>query len=381
MNKLLVGAAVTMTLSVSSTAWAQQGANVQIYGLLYSGLRHVDNTAGDSVTGLTTGPSRWGLKGSDDLGGGTSALFTLESGLDLSTGKSFQGGRMFGRQAFVGLADKDMGTLTLGRQYDMVASWLAPYTPAGKWNGYMSHPGDNDNLNWQFRINNAVKYVSPVVEGFQVGALYGFGEAQGSSTEKSTTSLGLNYKTGGLSLSAAYLQVHNPAASVSEGNWVSVLFPAVSKTSAQNAYAITPDKMTVTGLGADYSDGPWQYTASYTRSTYSKIGNGVADLPNTDVSFQNIDANVSYMFSSKVQGGAGYAFTKGKVDVNGFSPKYHQLNLVANYFLSKRTILQAGLTYQKAAGDAENAYILFGSDNASSTSKQRMLMAGVYHLF
>ncbi|MCS6766965.1 MAG: porin [Candidatus Protistobacter heckmanni] len=63
--------------------------------------------------------SRFGPRGSEDLGGGTKAIFTLESGFNLGSGASEQGGRLFGRQAFVGV-DSRSGALTLGRQYNLL---------------------------------------------------------------------------------------------------------------------------------------------------------------------------------------------------------------------------------------------------------------------
>ncbi len=63
-------------------------------------------------------PSRWGLRGVEGLGGGYSAVFTLESGFNVRDGSSGQGGRLFGRQAFVGLK-APYGTLAFGRQCTM----------------------------------------------------------------------------------------------------------------------------------------------------------------------------------------------------------------------------------------------------------------------
>src|SRR5689334_4420243 len=62
-------------------------------------------------------PSRWGLRGSEDLGSGLKAAFVLESGFSPDTGVSLQGGRLFGRQAFVSLASAGAGEIRLGRQY------------------------------------------------------------------------------------------------------------------------------------------------------------------------------------------------------------------------------------------------------------------------
>ena len=60
--------------------------------------------------------SRWGLKGSEDLGGGLKAIFQLESGFTVDTGGSGQGGLLFGRQAYGGF-EGNWGTFTVGRQY------------------------------------------------------------------------------------------------------------------------------------------------------------------------------------------------------------------------------------------------------------------------
>jgi len=371
--------AATFLIGCADSALAQSG--VTLYGFIYSGLRYVNNTGGHSVTGLATGPSRWGLRGQEDLGGGLRGLFTLESGFDMSTGNSRQGGRLFGRQAYVGLSDSSAGTVTLGRQYDLVAEWIAPFTPPGKWNGYMAHVGDNDNTNWQFRINNAVKYVTPNFGGFQAGAMYGFGEVAGDSHRNSTMSFGVTYAGGRFRAAAAYLHIDNPASAVPEGNWNTILFPAVSATSPLQPNRIAPSSMSVAALAGQYDLDKLKLAVSFTQSRYKDVGDAADGLTNGDVRFNNIDVNGSYSVTPAWQLGLGYTYTAGKVQPTGFTPKYHQVNAVSNYFLSKRTILQAAVAYQRAAGDAQNAYLLFGSSGASSTSGQLMLLAGIFHVF
>ena len=105
-----------------ATACAQQ---VTIYGLVDEGVEYVhgsDGGAGTKVNdwrvGAATAPSRLGFRGSEDLGGGLKALFTMESGMSVDTGALSQGSRIFGRQAFVGLSSA-YGTLSFGRQYTM----------------------------------------------------------------------------------------------------------------------------------------------------------------------------------------------------------------------------------------------------------------------
>eukprot|EP00952_Eustigmatos_sp_NYUAD-ZCMA_P012266 49332-Eustigmatos_ZCMA.PRE.1 len=80
--------------------------------------------------------SRWGLKGAEDLGGGVKTVFQLENGFDVDTRQAFQGGLLFGRQAYMGLSSSTLGTVTVGRQYDSVVDYLAQNSAGGGWGGY-----------------------------------------------------------------------------------------------------------------------------------------------------------------------------------------------------------------------------------------------------
>ncbi|MDZ5456117.1 porin [Azohydromonas lata] len=129
MNKhTLIAAAALAAAAGAAQAQAQAPAGVQLYGLIdvaVERLNHVAPTGGAANGGTLTRmpnitatlPSRWGLRGSEDLGGGLRAIFTLESGFGPDTGGLNQSGRLFGRQAFVGLAGPGWGQVTLGRQY------------------------------------------------------------------------------------------------------------------------------------------------------------------------------------------------------------------------------------------------------------------------
>ena len=127
------------------------------------------------------------MKGDEDLGGGLRAVFQLESGFNLYNGRLGQGGRAFGRQAYVGLSGASWGAMTMGRQYDSLVTYVAPLTAnGGGAAGYFAHPFDNDNTNNSFRINNAIKYSSANFGGFQFSALFGLSNSVGpASTRKS----------------------------------------------------------------------------------------------------------------------------------------------------------------------------------------------------
>lgn len=360
---------------------AHADSNVTLYGVLNSGVIYVNNAGGNTSWSSSTGPSRWGLRGREDLGGGLSTIFTLENGFDPNSGKLQQGGREFGRQAFVGLSSQRLGTLTMGRQYDMVAQWLAQYTAPLKWNGYTAHPGDNDNTNFRFRVNNTAKYVSPDFNGLQFGAMYSFGGVAGNMQSQSAVSFGANYTHGPLTLSAAYLHMDHPAQAASEGSWTTMVFPAVSRTSPLNNNPLNPDSLEIYGAGGQYVLGKATFGLVWTRSKYNHLGDVADNLVDANVRFDNIEANASYFITPALQLCAAYTFTTGKVDTTGFSPKYHQVDLIANYFLSKRTVVYLTGIYSQAAGDASHPYIEYASNAASSTNRQLAITSGIFHRF
>ena len=110
--------------------------------------------------------SRWGLKGSEDLGNGTSAIFVLESGFDVNNGRSLQDGRLFGRQAYVGLTGDSWGTFTIGRQYNAGDTFVAPIDPFGTGGGFAaSNTIFGDSVSG--RYDGVIKYVTPNFSGFQ----------------------------------------------------------------------------------------------------------------------------------------------------------------------------------------------------------------------
>eukprot|EP01040_Poterioochromonas_malhamensis_P026971 gene26971-34042_t len=91
-------------LSAFGVASAQ--SSVTMYGVVDAGITYDNGPSAGTVTKLESGiesGSRLGFRGTEDLGSGLKALFVLEQGFDIDTGRSGQGGRLFGRQAWVGL--------------------------------------------------------------------------------------------------------------------------------------------------------------------------------------------------------------------------------------------------------------------------------------
>lgn len=166
----------TLGLLAAACGATYAQSSVTIYGLLDASVEHLTDAtpSGGGLTrmpGLTGSvPSRLGFRGVEDLGGGLKAVFTLESGLGVDSGTFNQGGRAFGRQAYVGLTG-DWGSLTLGRQYSMMfwsqldADILGP-------NAYGS--GSLDSYLPNARVDNAIAYRG-TFNGFTAGASYSFG--------------------------------------------------------------------------------------------------------------------------------------------------------------------------------------------------------------
>lgn len=174
MKKIICTALAASAGLACHTASAQ--SNVTIYGLIDVGVESVNhvNAAGDSaikMPSLTgTLPSRIGFKGTEDLGNGMKALFVLENGFAPDTGALGQGGRIFGRNAYVGLQG-GFGTLTLGRQINMTylvgfkSDVMGPNIYAiGSLDPYLPNA----------RSDNAIGYLGKFAD-FTVGATYSFG--------------------------------------------------------------------------------------------------------------------------------------------------------------------------------------------------------------
>jgi predicted porin len=162
-----------LALCAATPALAQD--NVTVFGVLDTYLEHA--TAGATgITRLQSGGvsgSRLGFRGSEDLGSGNRAIFMLESGINVDDGTSGQGGLLFGRQAWVGVATR-AGDVTLGRHYSPLFFTLVTYGLGGGmgWGNASNYFTDNSVL----RVNNSISYASPTYAGFRARALVGLGE-------------------------------------------------------------------------------------------------------------------------------------------------------------------------------------------------------------
>lgn len=394
-----------LLLLVCARQAAADENNVQLYGMVNSGMTYISNGAGgSSVRTDGCGPqgcNRWGLRGRESLGDGLSSLFVLESGFNLQNGKSGQGGLMFGRQAYVGLANQRYGTLTLGRQYDSLSDTVGMFPSSNNFaTGYGSHFGDLNNLNQSIRINDAVKYVSPEFGGLRMHGMYSFGGQFGNYAANRSWALATAYTSGPLSMAIGYLDIHPPATRAngtggvyeSNGNYVGSLGQYVGLQDA--------DAMKVIGAGASYTVGAatigFTYAHTLLRNSRYFVVNGFPGAGSGgDFTMDSYELMTSYRLNSALSVGAAYIYNIGKADYQGLRPKFHQINLGASYSLSKRTELYGVFIFQKAAGDgiaplrgAAGAVIgraaqaeIAGVGVSSDSSRQTLMTMGITHRF
>ena len=105
MRRLAISCFSLTMLSTASIAQAQ--SSVTLYGEIDDALAYYNNVGHASLVtmqGADLTTNQWGIKGKEDLGGGFQAIFNLENGFDINTGKLRQGGREFGKNAWVGLS-------------------------------------------------------------------------------------------------------------------------------------------------------------------------------------------------------------------------------------------------------------------------------------
>lgn len=204
-----------LLLLAPAVSHAQAAAtNVQLYGILDAGIQYISNgPGGKSMTGLSSGNlngSRWGFKGSEDLGNGLKAVFVLESGIDMTNGTSLQGGRLFGRQAYVGLSSKDWGQLSVGRHNTLMIDWMSKYSPFGNSN----FSGKRADSAFSDRMDNSIKYVGKF-GNVNFGAYYstGWNNTQSYNDSKlgRMVGVGLRYADGPLDAAVLYHSKHAQA--------------------------------------------------------------------------------------------------------------------------------------------------------------------------
>lgn len=357
-QRSLVAGAVLATMAGIASA-----QSVTLFGRVDTGIQYISKTPdanGDDKGSLTTLhnggilPSIWGMRGSEDLGGGLKAVFNLESDFDSSTGGSRGLGSistLFGRQANVGLS-ADWGTVLLGRQYSPALLAELGTEPRGykeSLSGLLSFAGTqlptgndlNPNNGAGIFTSNMVSY-SGTFGPIGVGVGYGLGEGNGGAGDGRTVSLGASYK-GPVVVSLSYQQI--------EG---------------------APDAETKrVGLGVAVPFGALTFKALYARATQDDLAG--EEVSKTD----NFGVGVDFRWSPSNTATLAYYYGKDdEVDDN----KTNSLVVSNDYALSKRTTFYAQMAYIDADDDSGiNTQITLGATPAGE--KSTIVGIGLMHNF
>ncbi|UEP37832.1 porin [Burkholderia ambifaria] len=373
---------------------AHAQSSVTLYGLIDTSITYATNqrtqgagSPGSGSVALTSGAlnaSRWGLRGREDLGGGTAAVFALENGFSGTTGKLSQKGvDMFGRQAWVGVSSRTAGTLTFGRQYDPILDFVTPLGASGPgWGGNLAvHPYDNDDSNRNLRINHAVKYTSATYRGLTFGALYGFSNTAGAFSNNAVWSAGLGYANGPLKLGAGYLKISRDRNAPN---------PDGALSTVDGSATITGGNQQIWAMAGRYAFGLHSVGAAWSHSATDGVsgvlqGGGITPLKGESLVFDNFTVDGRFFVTPAFTLSAAYTYTMGRFDTRTGQtrPKWNHVVTQAGYAFSPRTDAYLEAVYQSVSGGngnpAFNATVW--TMTPSANSNQLVVALGLRHKF
>lgn len=392
MNKSILASVAGVALAGTMMS-ANAQSSITLYGIVDAGLSYFSNSHSTKghynfASGGDFG-DRWGFKGSEDLGGGLSAIFNLENGFDIGTGNYASSGTEFNRQAFVGLASKQYGTLTFGRQYSPTTDLLESYGPDLGTGGIGTYPGDLSDFDNSVRINNSVKYKSITYYGFTGEAMYGFGNGAGSVNSGSTAAAGFTYAMGPLFLGATYFRSVNATPNAAAWTGSANAIPNATLINGFN----TARSVQIANVVADYTFGNVTAGLNYGYTQYRPTG--ASSVFTHPVAFNSVGAAAAYTPIPALTLGLGYNYTIGQsVDAasHASTPRIHQIGGKAIYSLSKRTGVYVFAAYSHADGSTLNASatgLIDASPNvgdtangaSSSSRSQAVVKIGMYNRF
>ncbi len=318
-------------LASAGSALAQ--SNVTLYGRIDTGIGS-EKINGASATRVFSGQlstSRWGLRGSEDLGGGLKANFNLEATLASDTGAVGSAAGFFDRQSWVGLSG-GFGSFKAGRSdtaFDDIRDlavvndlWDSEFSPPKI--AYTAGVGD-----YSSRAGNMLRYDTPSLGGFSAGVSYALDEDQ--AQKRNVSAYNLRYRSGPLDVGLAFQEQKHEATPASAREYT-----ALSASYKFDALRLS---------------GGWQRAENAAGTEDDEYSLGVA------VPFGAFELSAGYAWSKSETAGATSA--KGKA-----------LAVGGTYSLSKRTRLYAALL----DGDVKNGA-------GAVTTDRRLFALGVRHDF
>jgi predicted porin len=356
MKKSLI--ALALIGAFSSAAVAQ--SNVTLYGIVdvaimwedlptQTGSGTTTRITQESKTAINSGHqsgSRWGLRGTEALGGGLNAIFALESGFSADTGMSGQGSRLFGRQAYAGLSG-GLGTVVLGRlaafssgtgDFDLIGR-VDPFSTGF---GIASAGSTFISMN-ALRVDNAIAYVSPTFAGFRGGIGYSTNisgsETAPSSSNVRATFMGANWSAGPFFAAITYDVVNNVGSRPDQkhlqigGTFDLAMFRLHAAWASQSDIGTLP----ATGIGT---------------GSFQPLPTGLTGY-DSDAYLLGVTWTVTPAFkvfgSYQTAAADSNVIRVGNTSVN-FEPDYNVWALGATYNLSRRTNLYASWASRDADG-------------------------------
>jgi predicted porin len=313
MQKKLLTIAVAGALAAPVAAFA----DVTVYGSLDMGIHQQSKVL--TGVGVETGSvlsvdpqikktNRWGLKGSDDLGGGLMANFTLEGAYTPDTsGESLDG---FDRKAIVGLS-KGGNSVDLGRNYTLL------FVTQGIWDP-MSHDYGGA-AKYEGTTTQGVRYNNAITGNFNfgtggLGVQYAPGENPAGSSRGAVTSVSGNFAFGPVVLGAAFATM-------------------------KDATGGTADTKS-TQFGGKYSMGAFTFRAGF----------GTQEVDGTSKE-KKISAGVQYAMSPTLNGRVGYYNLKSENSTGTELGTGKVVVVTLEYSMSKSTIAYLEFDRKALEGD------------------------------
>ena len=379
MKKALVGFTVLMASSAASYAQS----SVSLYGIVDDGITFTNNQAGHhnyQASNGALGSSKWGFLVNEDLGGGYNTVARLENGFDVNTGKFNNGGREFGRQAYVGVGSP-FGSFLLGRQYDLVLDSLLPLSGALKFSGILgTHAADVDNMWGDYSLSNSIKYLSPTYGGLKLSALFSLGGVAGNFANGRKESVSLTYAYNALNASAVFSRVRNPGTSIYDATAEPAAGAAFANPVTNPTFSgyTSAQTLQVAGAGINYKLGAAQLGFIYTNTRFDNVIRTSTTPFAGTATFNNFEALGTYYFTPAWLMGVSYDYTKAE------TAKYSQVNFGTEYSISKRTLFYAITVWEHAIGidsTGKRAVAALSFLTPSSTANQVAVRVGVRHAF
>jgi len=322
-------AAALLACLLPITAYAQESGAVQIYGVLDAGVV-AERGCRNGCPGAKLSPgvesgSRIGVSGRERLGGETAAVFTLEAGIENDTGRSEEG-RLFGRQAFVGL-DGQWGMLTLGRQYNLQYEALADV--ADPFHAGLAGAATNLMGYTTKRYDNSVKFQSPLMRGLRAAAIYSFGESAFSTSRNRAYGASIGFAGDVLKIRIAHQRKRNPIEA--EGTTQPVDLSSRNSLIAANLNLGPATVYTAFGMNRGVGSSPWDPSnpiGALVQPSFSPRTNDL--LAGIAVTRGNATYMVSYIHKDDR--------TQANLDAD-------QVALGLTYAMSKRSAIYAALAH------------------------------------